>query len=80
MKITNVNQIEDFLSAVNKCEGDVFLTSIYGDKYNLKSALSRYIAIAALLGDRGSELELWCTTKDDENYFRKFFIDNPETL
>ena len=52
MKITNVNQIEDFLSAVNKCEGDVFLTSIYGDKYNLKSALSRYIAIAALLGDR----------------------------
>ena len=80
MKITNVNQVEDFLSAVSKCEGDVFLTSIYGDKYNLKSALSRYIAIAALLGDRGSELELWCTTKDDENYFSKFFIDNPEAL
>ena len=80
MKITNVNQIEEFLSAVNQSNGDVFLTSIYGDKYNLKSALSRYIAIAALLGDRGEELELWCASKEDENNFRKFFIDNPEVL
>lgn len=80
MKLTNVKQIEEFLSAVNSSTGDIFLTSIYGDKYNLKSELSKYLAIAALLGDRGQELELWCASKEDENNFRKFFIDNPEVL
>ena len=80
MKLTNVRQIEEFLSAVNNSTGDIFLTSTYGDKYNLKSELSKYLAIAALLGDRGQELELWCTSKEDENNFRKFFIDNPEVL
>lgn len=80
MKLTNVNQIEDFLTAVNNSSGDVFLTSIYGDKFNLKSAMSKYLAIAALLGDKGSELELWCASKDDEANFMKFFLDNPEVL
>lgn len=80
MKLTNVHQIEDFLAAVNKSHGEVYLTSIYGDKYNLKSQLSQYIAIGALLGNRGEELELWCTSKEDENNFRKFFIENPEAI
>ena len=80
MKLTNVKQIEDFLSAVNQSHGDIFLTSIYGDKYNLKSEMSKYLAIAALLGERGEELELWCASKEDEPNFQKFFIDNPEAL
>ena len=48
------------------CTGDVILTSEYGDKYNLKSTLSQYIAIAALLGQHGEELELWCSNREDE--------------
>jgi hypothetical protein len=42
--------------------------------------MSKYLAIAALLGDKGSELELWCASKDDEANFMKFFLDNPEAL
>lgn len=56
MKIKNVKDVNVFLGVVNECTGDVILTSEYGDKYNLKSTLSQYIAIAALLGQHGEEL------------------------
>lgn len=57
MKIKNIKNVETFLAVVNECKGEVTLTSVYGDKYNLKSALTQYVAIAALLGDHGEELE-----------------------
>ena len=61
-------------------KGEVTLTSVYGDKYNLKSALTQYVAVAALVGDHGEELELWCTDKDDEKKFLKMFNEHPEML
>ena len=42
MKIKNVKDVETFLKVVNECEGEVTLTSVYGDKYNLKSTLTQY--------------------------------------
>ena len=66
MKIKNVKDVETFLKVVNECKGEVTLTSIYGDKYNLKSTLTQYVAVAALVGEHGEDLELWCTDKDDE--------------
>ena len=80
MKIKNIKNVETFLSVVNECKGEVTLTSVYGDKYNLKSALTQYVAVAALLGDHGEELELWCTDKDDEKKFFKMFNEHPEML
>ena len=80
MKIKNTKNVETFLAVVNECKGDVTLTSVYGDKYNLKSALTQYVAVAALVGDHGEELELWCTDKDDEKKFLKMFNEHPEML
>ena len=80
MKIKNIKQVNEFLNAVEKCEHDVWLVSADGDRLNLKSKLTQYIAIGALLGEHGEELELFCDFKSDEAYFRQFFIDNPETL
>ena len=80
MKIKNIKNVETFLAVVNECKGEVTLTSVYGDKYNLKSALTQYVAVAALLGDHGEELELWCTDKDDEKKFLKMFNEHPEML
>ena len=80
MKIKNIKNVETFLAVVNECKGEVTLTSVYGDKYNLKSVLTQYVAVAALLGDHGEELELWCTDKDDENKFFKMFNEHPEML
>ena len=80
MKLKKIEQVQDFLDAVNECDGDVHLTSIYGDKYNLKSLLSQYVAIGALLGEHGDELELWCSLREDEQRLMKFFRDHPEVL
>lgn len=80
MKLTKISQVEDFLAAVNACKGSVTLTSIYGDKYNLKSLLTQYVAIGALLGEKGDELELFCSLPEDEAMFIKFFREHPETL
>lgn len=80
MKIKNIKNVETFLAVVNECKGEVTLTSVYGDKYNLKSALTQYVAVAALVGDHGEELELWCTDKDDEKKFLKMFNEHPDML
>lgn len=48
MKLRNIEDVEGFLDAVSQCTGDVWLESPYGDKYNLKSKLSQYIAMGAL--------------------------------
>lgn len=80
MKIKNLKDVETFLNVVNECKGDVTLTSQYGDKFNLKSALTQYVAIAALVGEHGDKLELWCSEKEDEMKFLKMFDDNPEMV
>ena len=78
MKLKKVEQINDFVKTVDECIGDVYLTSQYGDKFNLKSKISQYLAIAALLGERGDELELWCDNREDTSRFLNFFYEHPE--
>lgn len=78
MKFTNSEQIEKFLAAVDECERDVCLRSIYGDVYNLKSRLSQYLGVAALLSEHGEELELWCADKNDEIKMLSFLNKNPD--
>lgn len=78
MKIKNITQLNDFIAAVEKCSGEVWLESPQGDKYNLKSQFSRYIALGELLSDCGDQLELFCARKDDEPYFLKYLRDHPE--
>lgn len=59
MKLSNIGEVNDFLEVVNRCEGDVWLQSVEGDKINLKSSLSQYVAIAELIKDEGNNLELF---------------------
>ena len=75
MKLTKIEQVNEFLSIVDSCKGDVTLRSLDGD--NLKSKLSQYIAIAALLGQHGDELELFCSDREDEGKFMQFLMENP---
>ncbi len=80
MKLQNIEQVHEFLKIVDDCQGDVYLTSQYGDKYNLKSKLSQYIAVAALLGEHGEELEIWCDHKDDEAVVLKYLTEHQEIM
>lgn len=78
MELTNIEQIQDFLAAVDKCVSDVWLESPEGDRFNLKSKFSQYVAIGALLSNQGNELELFCASSNDEKHFYKFFNEHPE--
>lgn len=80
MRLQNVKQVQEFLDAVKACKGQVWLESVDGDKFNLKSQLSQYIALGALLGEKGDFLELFCTEREDESMFLQFFQNNPDTI
>ena len=66
MKIKNIKEVEDFRKVVHECTGDVYLKSPDGDVFNLKSALSEYIALGRLLSEAGDSLELFATNRGDE--------------
>lgn len=51
MKIKKIKNIENFMSVVNQCNGDVFLHTSEGDCLNLKSKLTQYVALAKIFRD-----------------------------
>ena len=80
MKLKNISELNGFIAAVDGCKGHVWLESPDGDKFNLKSKFSQYIALGALLGTKGEELELFCQLSEDESRFYKYFKDYPDVL
>ena len=80
MRLKNIENVKEFLNVVDKCKHDVYLVSPYGDKYNLKSKLTQYVAIGALLGKDGELLELFADDRDDERLLLNFLNDHPEVL
>lgn len=78
MRIKNIEEVNGFIEAVNKCKGDVWLVSPSDDKYNLKSNFTRYIALGELLSDHGDNMELFCSLKEDEANFFEYFHQFPE--
>ena len=80
MKLANIKEVNNFLRTVDECTGDVWLESVDGDKINLKSKLSQYVAISALISCESDKLELFCSKREDEERFFKFFHENPEVL
>ena len=80
MKLSNIGEVNDFLDVLDRCEGDVWLQSTEGDKINLKSSLSRYVAVAELIKDEGKNLELFCSSPSDEAKFFVLFSEHPSIL
>lgn len=80
MRLKNIEQVNDFLAVVENCIGEVYLTSQYGDKFCLKSMMSRYVAMGALLGEHGDELEIYCAHKEDEAKFLNFLYEHEDVL
>ena len=77
MRLKNIEEVNAFLATVDACNGDVWLQSQYGDKFNLKSKLSQYVAMGALLRDEDEILELFCSLPEDEPKFLKYFAEYP---
>ena len=66
MKLKNIKEVEAFRKVIHECEGDVYLKSPEGDVFNLKSAMSEYIALGQLLSEQGDNLELFASRREDE--------------
>ena len=76
MLLKNAKEIDELIEAVNRCRGDVLLRSIDGrEEFNLKSMLSRYIAIGELCKDHGDRYEIFCMEHSDEGYMMNFFYE-----
>ena len=76
MLLRNAKEIDKLIEAVNRCRGDVLLRSVDGrEEFNLKSVLSRYIAIGELCKDHGDKYEVFCMNRADEGYMGNFFHD-----
>ena len=80
MKLKKGIEVKEFLKVVDQTVGRVWLESDQRDKYNLKTTLSRYVAIAEMIKDCSDELSLYCDTLSDEQLFFDFFAKYPDTL
>ncbi len=71
MKLYNItnDNISHFFDTVSHCNGKIELVTDEGDRLNLKSKLSQYVALAKLFDETGiPEMELVCyDPKDVEN-------------
>jgi len=66
MKITNVTNVDDFFKEIEQCKGTVELVTKEGDRLNLKSQLTKYVALAKLFSDGCiKEMELVCSDAED---------------
>jgi len=76
MLLKNAKDIDNLIKAVDQCRDDVLLRSIDGrEEFNLKSVLSRYVAIGELCKDHGDNYEVFCMNRADEVYMLNFFHD-----
>jgi hypothetical protein len=66
MKLMNLTNIDGLFKVIDSCSGKVELVTTEGDRLNLKSQLSKYVALANVFTDfKIDELELVAYEKED---------------
>lgn len=78
MKIYNVENPEKFLEIIQQCKGTVELISKQGDRLNLKSQLTKYLAISRLFTDKAliQEMELVASDPDDVTFLLQYMMED----
>ena len=73
MKIQNITDVDKFFSVINECRGTVELVSQEGDRINLKSKLTQYLAMASIFSNGYiKELELVAYDSEDIDRLIRF--------
>ena len=78
MKLRNLGEVNDLLKTVDQCRGEVWLSVDAGNRINLKSKLSQYVAVGMLLRDHGRDMDLFCEFAEDEAKFWLLLSDHPD--
>ena len=73
MKLKNIKDVEGFFHVIDQCTGRVELISSEGDRINLKSRLTQYMAMASILNtDYIDELGLVVSSPEDMERILRF--------
>lgn len=76
MKIMNVDDPEKFFEVINQCKGKVELVTTEGDRLNLKSQLTKYVAFTKLFADNEiPEMEIVAHEPDDVNRLINYMMN-----
>lgn len=76
MKVQNIKDIDKFFNVVGECEGKVELVTNEGDRLNLKSQLTKYVAMAKFFSDGTvKELELVAYEPKDIDRLVNFMLN-----
>ena len=66
MKLRNITNVEKFLETVDQCKGDLYLTTPMGDRLNLKSQLTKMLAMTSVFDSAEiKEMDLEFTESED---------------
>ncbi|MCR5109056.1 MAG: polya polymerase [Lachnospiraceae bacterium] len=66
MKVSNIQNIDEFFKVVDSCKGEVELLTNEGDRLNLKSQLTKYVSLAKIFSDGTlGEMEIIAHEPDD---------------
>lgn len=76
MKVKNVKDVEKLFKVIDECKGKVELVTNEGDRLNLKSKLTQYVALANVFADRTiGEMELIAHEPEDVQKLVMFMYD-----
>ena len=77
MKIQNIKNIDKLFEIIDHCKGKVELVTNEGDRLNLKSKLTQYVALAKIFSDGNivKEIELVAYEPEDTNTLFNFLVN-----
>ena len=76
MKVKNVEDVEKLFKVIDECKGRVELVTNEGDRLNLKSKLTQYVALANVFADKTiGEMELIAHEPEDVQKLVMFMYD-----
>ena len=76
MKVSNIKDVDKFFEVVDSCNGKVELVTGEGDRLNLKSKLTQYVALAGVFADKTiGEMELIAHEPEDVQRLVMFMYD-----
>lgn len=81
VKMYQIDDLEAFMDLVDHCDGQVYVISKEGDKLNLKSKLTQFVALTKLFqSDYIHEIELETTVDTDARKLIDFMINGKGQL
>ncbi len=75
MKVKNITEPKRFFELLSQCKGSVELVTSEGDRLNLKSKLSQYIALTQMFKDAMiDEIEIVVSEPEDMGVLMDYLI------